>query len=118
MPDLSRRGFLGALAALATAAAIPLSLKAEAEPILEALIKANAGHGDYLFLIRKSDWKDLWDALAADQRFCDDTLMNNGFISLFVRGVPVVHLDHADKILGSKNYALISRKAFEREAIK
>lgn len=56
--QLSRRGFLGALAALAAATQVPVALKAEADSILVALLKAKSEEG-YLFLVRKADYKQL-----------------------------------------------------------
>lgn len=38
-----------------------------------------------------------------------------GFCNILVRGVPVVYLDNADRLLGSRDYALIKQERFERE---
>lgn len=104
---VSRRGFLQALTALATAAAIPASLKLEAEPILEALVRARSEEG-YLFLIRKEDFKALWASLYCTQRFGID----GGFQNILVRGVPVVFLQASDKLLGERRFGLITKERF------
>lgn len=75
---------------------------------MHALMRAKSENG-YLFLIRKEDWRELWDALTVHPRYASDLV---SFENLLVRGVPVVHLKNADELLGTRHYALIHTDKF------